>query len=492
LNTPLEILGRCRKRLARLAVVRSLTIAGLPIAVTLGIALDLDSLNTLAFDHLGLLMDSGRLLAFQKSLLELALAGLVAIGVLAWVAWSSTQDLVKTAEQIDKFVGGRQEIVTLASLSVPVRPDTTSPRSPLFPVLSQRVVTYLETFNPNVALPLELREPFLRSLLLAILAFAFLTSVAFALMSRPSATQSVIRHLQSFAESTDGSAPSSGQRQLAAAASDIAKDLTNPKLPPREKLAELDALRRELEKSQAQPHPASEGKGSSSGVGNRGGGGNGSGSGSSQGAGNGSSGKGSGTAQNGSGTSKGGNGSQQMAELQNDIAKAQTKLEQETNSADKTTTARNDSSKGTATAPRPGSERNQTGGRKSADASGQVSQPQTVGSSQMPSGESPGRRPNDQGTAGDTHLGEFPKAGNYQRFYKLGERGPAISLRDARYVTFQLPSEVESVGGGPVVPDRSRPQATTPYTNSPLKPIPAPVSPDEEQLVPPRYRELIH
>lgn len=92
---------------------------------------------------------------------------------------------------------------------------------------------------------------------------------------------------------------------------------------------------------------------------------------------------------------------------------------------------------------------------------------------------------------GDTHLGEFPKASNYQRFYKLGENGPAINVRDARYVTFRLPTEIESPGEGAIVPDNSRLRAITPYTNAPLNQQRLPVSPDEQQLVPPRYRELI-
>jgi hypothetical protein len=92
---------------------------------------------------------------------------------------------------------------------------------------------------------------------------------------------------------------------------------------------------------------------------------------------------------------------------------------------------------------------------------------------------------------GDTHLGEFPKGGNYQRFYKLGERGATIDVRDARYVTFQLPTEIESAGTGAVVADNTRPRATAPYTNAPLKPQRLRASPEEQQLVPPRYRELI-
>jgi hypothetical protein len=109
----------------------------------------------------------------------------------------------------------------------------------------------------------------------------------------------------------------------------------------------------------------------------------------------------------------------------------------------------------------------------------------------MPFGTSARPRATDQGSMGDTHLGEFPKGGNYQRFYKLGERGATIDVRDARYVTFQLPTEIESAGTGAVVADNTRPRATAPYTNAPLKPQRLRASPEEQQLVPPRYRELI-
>jgi hypothetical protein len=73
----------------------------------------------------------------------------------------------------------------------------------------------------------------------------------------------------------------------------------------------------------------------------------------------------------------------------------------------------------------------------------------------------------------------------------LGEHGPAINIRDARYVTFQLPTEIQSAGTGAIVPDNTRTRATPPYTNAPLKQERLQISPDEQQLVPPRYRELI-
>ncbi|MBV8054218.1 MAG: hypothetical protein JO071_03145 [Deltaproteobacteria bacterium] len=487
---PIEIILRARNRLARFAVIRTLIQAALPLAVTVAIALELDMLNALAFDHFGYLMDAAPAQLFQRSLLTLALVQLVAAALFAWRARSHASDFIQAAEQIDRCVGGRQEIVTLATLSDPSRPAAANMRSPLFPMLWARATAYLEAFDPRSAFTLELRAPLMRSFILAAITAIFLSTAAFALMTRPTPAQAVNHRLQLFANRIDTSAPNPARQQLAAAARDVAKDLLNPKLPPQEKLAELRALEHELEKSPEQHQAAHTGNGNSSGAGN--GSGRSGGQGASDAGRSSGSGKGSGVSQTGSGAGNGAKANQQIVELHNDIAKAQVKLEQEAGSGNNTTTARNDSSHGTGAAPEPGTNRNQPGGQNSSNGSGQVPQPQTFASSKMPSGQSPGAHRSDRGSMGDTHLGEFPKPGNYQRFYKSGEPGTAINMHDARYVTFQLPTEIESAGTGVMVPDNTRPQASAPYTNSPLKQERLPISPDEQQLVPPRYRELIH
>jgi hypothetical protein len=491
LTSPIEIVLRTRNRLARLAVTRTLLYGVLPFAVTLAIALNLGAINRLAFDHFGYLIGASPARLFQRSLLALALVQLVAVALLAWRAWSHASDFVRTAEQIDRYVGGRQEIVTFAALSDPSHPAAADTRSPLFPMLWGRVAAHLETFDPRAAFRLELREPVVRSFVLAALAVVLFSTVAFALMTQPTPAQAVVHRLQQLASSIDASAASPKQQQLAMAARDVARDLMNPKLPPQEKLAELQALAQELQKHQVQHQAAHAGKGNSSGGsgGNAGGGGNGGGG---QGAGQGSgSGNGSGTSNTGSGAGNAGKANQQMMELHNDIAKAQVQLEQEAESGNKTTTARNDSSNGSGAAPKPGPNRNQPGSQNSSNGNGQVPQPHTLASGKMSSGESLSARGSSHGSMGDTHLGEFPKLGNYQRFYKPGERGPTINVRDARYVTFQLPTEIGSTGTGVMMPDNASPRATTPYTNLPLKLERLPVSPNEQQLVPPRYRELI-
>jgi hypothetical protein len=97
----------------------------------------------------------------------------------------------------------------------------------------------------------------------------------------------------------------------------------------------------------------------------------------------------------------------------------------------------------------------------------------------------------DQGSSqGDTRLGEFPTPAKTQRFSKGGS--DALSIHDARYVMFRLPT-VNPVGpGGTTVIDPNRTKATAPYVNAPLKETSSDAPPDERQLVPPRYRDLIH
>jgi hypothetical protein len=108
-----------------------------------------------------------------------------------------------------------------------------------------------------------------------------------------------------------------------------------------------------------------------------------------------------------------------------------------------------------------------------------------------PAGGTPSGRRDDKGSMGDTHLGEMPKAGNYERFYKAGE-GPPLEIHDARYVTFRLPSTVVgNAEAGRTVADAEHPAASVGYTNAPLKQERLGDTPDERQLVPPRYRDLI-
>ena len=72
------------------------------------------------------------------------------------------------------------------------------------------------------------------------------------------------------------------------------------------------------------------------------------------------------------------------------------------------------------------------------------------------SGAQSGQTRRDFGSSrGDTHLGQFPQPGNFERFYKAGEHGAPLDIKNARYVLFRIPPAAQS-GGGRQISDRQR------------------------------------
>jgi hypothetical protein len=296
---------------------------------------------------------------------------------------------------------------------------------------------------------------------------------------------------------------------------DVARDLENPKLPAEQKLQELAAMKRELTRveqnrqsggtSTAKNAAGGSGSsGSAKGSGSGTGTGNGNGTGSGTGAGHGesaesSAGKGdntgSGAGSGSGGNNKGNKNDQKMVELGKDISKAQAKIQAENGPRDQSG-GQQQANNGSGSAPKEGNNPNATGPQTQPSGAGQVQSPRPGSEARNnlpgPSGGTPSGRRDDKGSMGDTHLGEIPKAGNYERFYKPGE-GPPLDIHDARYVTFRLPgTAVSNAGAGRTVADAEHPVAAAGYTNAPLKQERLADTPDEQQLMPPRYRDLIH
>ena len=122
--------------------------------------------------------------------------------------------------------------------------------------------------------------------------------------------------------------------------------------------------------------------------------------------------------------------------------------------------------------PKQGENPNQPGPQNQLNGTGNIElpKPSNLAKGQTPAGGGQSTRKDDKGSSGDTHLGDFPKAANYERFYKVGEKGPPIDIRDARYVVSGCRRRsVAAGGGGKMVADTSRPAASTPFTNVPLK-----------------------
>jgi uncharacterized membrane protein YgcG len=513
---PIEQIGRSRRRLARVAAMRAAIGITLPIAATIVFALWLDIIAALTWENFGYILTDDRELALGNVLIGIFAAQLIILAILALTAYRRADDFLTTAEVLDRHVGAHQEILTLATLANPANPQSRDRRSALFPMLWRRAIAYLDLFEPRREFKLEPLQPLKRSAIAASIVVVVLGLTAFAFVVVPTPEQAIAHHLRAVARAIDSSSATPATKDLAKAMRDVARDLENPKLPQEQKLQELAAMKRDIEQNQQQHQSgASQGKnsagggsGAGSGSGNSKGSGNGSGSGAGAGAGSGEgagsgAGAGSGVGQGagtGSGSGAGGNNKgnkndQKMAQLGNDISKAQAQIQAE-NGQPNQANGQQIANNGSGMAPKDGDNPNATGPQNKPNGAGSASLPKPGSEARnnlpAPSNGAPSGRRDDKGSMGDTHLGEIPKAGNYERFYKPGE-GPGLGIRDARYVTFRLPSAtVGNEGGGRAVADAEHPAASVGYTNAPLKQERLADTPDEEQLVPPRYRDLIH
>ncbi|MFZ0889290.1 MAG: hypothetical protein WA005_12620, partial [Candidatus Binataceae bacterium] len=269
----------------------------------------------------------------------------------------------------------------------------------------------------------------------------------------------------------------------------------NPSLPPEEKLKMIAEVTRALEHKQPQPKEGSKSqsaKGNSSGKGNSG---TGEGARSGEGSGNGQGVGSKGQNKNAPGTGQGEKkGQTQVAELQEELSQTKQQIENESAPKDNSIPKPAPGEKpGTTLAPgekpnQPGAanQPTNTGGNKMAKPGKNAAQTEKSGEGGIETAK------NDKGsTKGDTRLGEFPAPVRYERFYKPGEHGPPVEIRDARYVLFRLPTAPASGGTGKLVLDTERPAASTPYVNVPLKEQNLEATPDERQQIPPRYRDLI-
>ncbi len=484
--------------MGRLAMGQVIAAGILPILLVLAAGFGIERISSTFQAHWGHVIEPASVMIARAVFLAAAGVGMTVMTALSWRAWRKASDFEGAAEQIDTRLGARQEILTLATLADPRREKSKERRSPLFAMLWRRTITYLEKFNPerefrfDPASALKDASIWFGALVLVVAVVIFSLVRA---QTPVEAAASAIRQLANTEQK--GSSPENNER--AAAARAVANDLENPRLPPEQKLAELQSLKQQLIKSAQKTGTRSgSASGNSSGNGNASGKGTGAGSGGENAAGSGVGGAGSGKNGQGNGTGQsqpGENRDKQSVELQNKLAKAEAKLEEESKTTDKSQLAQKPGPDNKETAPQAGNNPNQTGPGAKPNGMGdqQVPEPGKLAQNQS-QGPTNGAstHKNDNGSQGDTHLGDFPKAANYDRYYKLGEKGPALDIRDARYVTFRIPPVTVVKGGaGNLTPDSSAPSATTPYTNAPLKQQRLAAAPDEEQLIPPRYRDLI-
>jgi hypothetical protein len=313
-------------------------------------------------------------------------------------------------------------------------------------------------------------------LLLVVFALATL-----AFVRPPTSEQALALSLERSAQELAAQATTPTDRALAEQALKTAEALRKTSTPPREKLQQVTSLLHELKQRSQAAAQAGAGQGASK---NAAGTGAGTGTGT---------GKGSSPTAAGAGSAKGNQkpGEATIIKLETDLKKAQAQLE---------------SSSGPKTGPKPepsaGPNQNQTLTRgKSPQQKGPEPQPQPNGATQKTPSQAAnnqkqqaGQKPSPKkgGSAGDTRLGEFPKPERFVRFYRPGEKGAPLEIRNARYMVFRIPPAPAAAGGGKTVLDSGRPKASVPYTNVPLRVGTLPAAPEERQMVPYRYRDLIY
>jgi hypothetical protein len=491
---PVEQIAAARRRLERVAAVRAGLALLIPALTALLLAATLGGIGAATWERVGYVLVPAELGDLRLALLVAGFVELAGCTLMAWRAYREADDFIDAAERVDEAVDGHQEIVTLASLADPAeQPAQRAPRTPLFPLLWDRAARYLERFDPDRAFAFEVRGPLLRSLPLTVVLILIFAAAALALVRLPTPEQLQARKLRAAAQQL-ASSPSSADQELASKIRAAAEALENPKLPPQEKIRRLAEAMSELQKQQKGSSPqqsARNASGSGNGKGSTGKG-SGQGKGQSQDNGNGQGkgqGKGQGPGENEGNNPNGPKGKEQIVELRNDLSKAQAQVENDSGS-NSNAPKPGQGDKGNAL--KPGNNPKAKGGssqQPDALTQGNIPRPGTSAKGQLPSGGTKSGK-NDKGSNGDTHLGEFPVAENFPRFYKPGQ-GPPIEIRDARYVLFRLPTEVVSATGGKIVPDTNRPTASVPYVNVPLKTERLDATPQERQLVPPRYRDLI-
>jgi hypothetical protein len=491
-------------------------------AIALGIVLD--SIDELTWTRYGFWLSPDRADALCLALIG---AGLIVLGVgavMAWRAYRRANDFVAAAAQLDDLLECKQEIVTFATLADPSAPESNRVRrTPLFPVLWRRAIALFVGLDIRREFKLEPGEPLKRSSIFAGVVALAIILATLGLVRAPTPENLEAAKLRGIAKEIAKTATSAEDTALADKIRQAADALENSKLPPQEKKKRIEEAMRQADQAAQKRHNSQSGQdqgtgksnaqngnggGKSQGQGNSQGSGTGEGkaeAGAGQNAGGSKAGPGNGGSGNNSGKNQGGKSSanndknnqnksdQSNVQLQNELAKAEAQVETE-------------NAKNPGPNNQPGNDKNQPGGNKPGDKvdqnktgstpdmnhPGEVPKPGANGDRNIPSAGGNNKDNRDMGSnLGDTHLGEFPNSANAQRYLKPGEGGPAVNIKDARYVMFRIPGAPIAGNGGRTVLDTDRTKATTAYVNAPLAPTSDDAPPDERQLVPPRYRDMI-
>ena len=515
---PVEIIGSAGARIARLAAIRVFLGAVGPALTAIMLGLLLGPIGDVTWARWGYVMPPDRANLLSMALLAVGAVALVVGAVLAYRTYRARLDFMGAAEELDYLLDSQEQIITFATLANPSGSEgMRARRTPLFPVLWRRAIACFEGFDAKREFRLEVGEPLRRSSIFAGVVALAMILATLGLVRAPTPEAREAAKLRAIAVRIARSATTPEETSLVAKIREAANALENPKLPPEEKKKRIEEAMQQAEKAKEKRNNSQSGNGQGTGTskaqtgkGTGNSKGTGEGKSESAGTGEGKSGTGEGKGKNeqgkGSGKNENGKGGKGSAkndkndknkndsniDLQNELAKAEAQVETaDAKNPGQDDGSGNDKNKGGS---KPGEDQNQKGGNQpNPNLPGNIPKPGANGNRNIPSAGGNGKDNLDRGSnLGDTHLGEMPSPANVQRYLKPGEKGDPIDIKDARYVMFRIPGAAVSSGSGKTVLDSERHKARTAYVNAPLAPSSDNAPPDERQLVPPRYRDMIH
>ncbi len=524
MDNPVETIGSASARIARLAAIRTMLCSVAPAITAIALGVLLEPIGDVTWAQYGYSLAPDRAAALSLALIGVGLVVLAVGSVMAFRAYRRANDFVAAAAEIDSLLDCDQEIVTFATLANPSSPESgRARRTPLFPVLWRRAIALFRGFDVRREFTLEVGEPLKRSSIFAGVVAIAMVLATLGLVRAPTPENTEAAKLRAIAQEIAKTSSSSDDTALADKVRAAADALENSKLPPEEKKKRIEEAMREADKAAQKRDNSQSGKnqgngkssaqsgkgtGKSQGQGKSTASGTGEGKsgtgagqnpgGSNPGSGKGETGKNSGKNDGGTGSAKNDKNNQNKRDktsiqLQNELAKADAQVETaNAKNPDPDNQPGNDKNKGGANKPGDKNDK-QSGSEPDPNRAGNIPKPGANGDRNIPAAGGNPKNNKDLGSnLGDTHLGEMPTSTNAQRFLKPGEKGSTLDIKDARYVVFRLPGAPTPGNGGKTVLDTDRLKATTAYVNAPLAPTNDDAPPDERQLVPPRYRDMIH
>ncbi|HVA81102.1 MAG TPA: hypothetical protein VNF29_09260, partial [Candidatus Binataceae bacterium] len=250
---PVEILGRARNRIARVAAIRAGAYALAPAIVAAMLVLGLAPIGRATWMRWGYILAPERAAMLREILLAIAAGALAAGGILAIRAYRRALDFVTAAQQVDDAVRGHEEILTFATLADPTLAEAqTTARSPLFPLLWRHAIALLERFDPIKAFPLALGRPLARSSMIAATLAAVMLIAAMGLVRPPTREQAIATRLRQIAREIESTSSDPTDRAIAGEARAAADALQNSSLPPLQKEKKLEQAMRDIKQQKKQ------------------------------------------------------------------------------------------------------------------------------------------------------------------------------------------------------------------------------------------------